>query len=83
MMVPGILSVREMLEKDMAPIADYFLSADEAFLVKLGVDIAKVPSKNQWIQFLSEQLIQDYANKTSYCIIWQLDGRPVGQFECK
>ena len=77
-MAPAVLSVREMQEKDTELIADYFLNASGDFLVKMGVDIAKVPPKNEWIQFLSEQLCQEYADKTSYCIIWQLDDRPIG-----
>ena len=77
-MAPAVLSVREMQEKDPELIADYFLNASGDFLVKMGVDIAKVPPKNEWIQFLSEQLCQEYADKTSYSIIWQLDDRPIG-----
>src|SRR6476660_7628204 len=77
-MMPGTPSVREMQAKDMERIADYFLDADVDFLVKMGVDVAKMPAKNEWIQFLSEQLLQGYEEKKSYCIIWQLDDNPVG-----
>ena len=77
-MAPGVPSVREMQEKDRELIAGYFLNASEDFLVKMGVDVTKVPPKNEWIQFLSEQLRQAYTEKNSYCIIWQLDDKPVG-----
>lgn len=72
------LSVREMQQKDIESIADYFLNADSAFLINMGVDLAKVPAKDEWLKMLSEQLTQPYEEKRSYCIIWQADDKPIG-----
>jgi RimJ/RimL family protein N-acetyltransferase len=72
------LSVREIHEKDIDNIADYFLTADDAFLINMGVDVSKVPTRDQWHNMLSVQLSQLYPQKDSYCIIWQENGVPVG-----
>ena len=72
------LSVREIQESDVLLIIDYWLSADNAFLTNLGVDINKIPSKEEWQNMLLEQISQPYENKNSYCIIWQVNKTPVG-----
>ena len=77
-MFENILSVREIQENDIELIAKYFLSADSSFLIRLGVDINKVPNKEKWRKLLSEQLSQSYEEKKSYCIIWQVNDKPVG-----
>ena len=72
------ISVREMRKEDIDSIAGYFLGADNAFLTKMGVDVTKVPAQQEWQQMLSEQLSQSYEKKTSYCIIWEVDNKPIG-----
>ncbi len=72
------ISVREMQERDIDLITDYFLNADDAFLKKMGVDVSRVPDRKGWRELLSKQLHQSYNEKTSYCIIWQMDNKPVG-----
>lgn len=72
------LSVREMQAPDVALIAQYWQDADDAFLLGMGVDLAKVPTREQLVHMLSEQLSQPYDAKQSYCIVWEVDGRAVG-----
>ncbi len=72
------LSVREIRESDIRLIIDYWYHADDIFLINLGVDINKIPSKRAWHQMLFEQISEPYNNKKSYCIIWQVDEVPVG-----
>ncbi len=74
----SILSVREIKESDITSIANYFLNADDAFLIRMGVDVSKVPSREEWTNMLSEQLTQPYEEKKSYCIIWEENGTAVG-----
>lgn len=71
-------SVREIQSSDIESIARYWLEADPAFLQGMGVDLAKMPSREQWLTMLSEQIGQPYTEKKSYCIILQLDGNAVG-----
>ena len=73
-----VLSVREIQEKDIEPITNYWLSSSAAFLQGMGADITKVPKKEQWREMLSEQIRQPYDEKKSYCIIWELNGKAIG-----
>jgi RimJ/RimL family protein N-acetyltransferase len=72
------LSVRELQAPDIAPLTDYWLNGSDAFLTGMGVDLSKMPSREQWAGMLGEQLQQPYEEKRSYCIIWLYDGKPVG-----
>lgn len=53
-MKADVLSVREMIEDDIDLITQYFLTADSTFLKNMGVDIKKVPQKEEWRKILSE-----------------------------
>lgn len=77
-MKQDILSVRELQETDIDLIADYWLNADDEFLTGMGVDLTKMPAREEWIKMLTEQLCHSPEEKKSYCIIWQLDDKPVG-----
>lgn len=72
------LSVREIKKSDVSLIIDYWYHADDAFLINLGVDINKIPSKEKWQAMFMEHISQPYQKKKSYCIIWQVDGIPAG-----
>jgi RimJ/RimL family protein N-acetyltransferase len=76
--VPGSLSVREMEAGDIPLITDYWLNAAPGYLLGMGVDLLRMPSRDQWLVLLSAQLRQEYYEKQSYCMIWQLEGKPVG-----
>ncbi len=73
-----ILSVREITEQDISPITGYWLNSDPVFMRSMGVDLDKIPTRDAWKEMLMEQLSQSYENKKSYCIIWQVDGKPIG-----
>ena len=72
------LSVREIAEQDIDPISDYWLNADPSFMRSMGVDLSKMPTREDWRNMLMEQLSQPYEKKGSYCIIWQLNGKEIG-----
>ena len=72
------LSAREIQEPDISAIVDYWLNAESSFLVTMGVDISKIPARNQLVQALSTQLNTSYEKKKAYCIIWEIDGQPIG-----
>ena len=72
------LSVRELQQSDIPLIINYWLSADDAFLTGMGINLAKMPTKEEWVAMLPAQLSQSYQEKKSYCIIWLVDAKPVG-----
>lgn len=74
----NLLSVREIQEKDIESIIQYWLRADPAFLTGMGVDLTKMPSKEEWIKMLREQLAQSYPEKRSYCTIWLVNNKAIG-----
>ena len=71
------LSVRELEERDIELITDYWLNSPPEYLTGMGVDLTKMPNRDEWTEFLSEQLKQTYKDKKSYCIIWEVNGKPI------
>jgi len=74
----SFLSVRELQESDIELIANYWLGADQVFLQGMGVDTTKMPARNEWKEMLTDQINTPPDQKKSYCIIWQVAGKPVG-----
>lgn len=72
------ISVRELEERDIEHITDYFLCSGDDFLVGMGVDLTKVPDRETWQKMLREQLSQPYNKKQSYCLVWEVDGKAIG-----
>ena len=77
-MSTGLLSVREIQKSDIDSLVRYWLNADPDFLTGMGVDLAKMPSGEEFEKMLSGQLNKPYEEKASYCIIWLLNDIPVG-----
>ena len=77
-MTTPVLSIRELTPADIDPITDYWFAADRDFLQAMGADIDKLPTREQWKAMLAKQIGQDYPEKKSYCLIWLVDGEPVG-----
>src|SRR4029077_17451382 len=73
-----VLSVREMEESDIGLITQYWLGSDSDFMKGMGVDVSKIPKKEEWGKMLEKQLSQPYHEKDSYCMIWLVDNKPVG-----
>ena len=72
------IKIREIEQKDFNSIADYWLLSDPDFLIKMGVDLGKLPSRNRLIKMLTEQLELPIHLKKTYALIWELNGTPVG-----
>ncbi|MBC5772645.1 GNAT family N-acetyltransferase [Pontibacter sp. KCTC 32443] len=72
------LSVRELQEQDITLIADYWLKSDSEHLIGMGVDMAKLPTRQQLTQMLQAQLNAPLHEKQSYCVIWEVDSQAVG-----
>ena len=68
--------LREMQKRDVDFIVNYFHSASPEFLLEMGADPGKLPSKNNWKELLFEQLKKPLENKEFYYIIWILDKEP-------
>jgi RimJ/RimL family protein N-acetyltransferase len=70
--------VREIQQSDIEHIARYWLTASDDFLVSMGVDLSKMPTKEQWENMLQSQIETPLKEKQSFCLIWLYEGKPVG-----
>lgn len=73
-----LLTVRELQESDIPLIADYWINSPDEHLVSMGVDLEKVPDREDFIDMLEHQLSLSIEKRNAYCIIWLLDGVPIG-----
>ncbi len=67
-----------MRADDIRLIASYWLESDPAHMQAMGVDLAKLPSREQFTSMMEQQLALPLEKKKSFCMIWLLDGEPVG-----
>ena len=72
------INVREIELKDINLIADYWLKSDSDFLVKMGVDLNKLPTRKGLSLMLTEQINTPITDKKSYALIWELNGKQIG-----
>ena len=77
-MINENLIVRELQLDDMDPFMSYWLNADEIYLANMGVDIKKLPTKEQFVTYWKSQLEMPVEEKLSYCVIWQKNNIPIG-----
>ncbi|UKJ06498.1 GNAT family N-acetyltransferase [Solitalea lacus] len=74
----NLLSVREIEQQDVELLVNYWTSAEPDYLKSMGVDLDKMPDQQQLVYLISAQLHHSYNEKQAYCIIWLIDGKPVG-----
>ena len=72
------IKVREIQLKDIDLIADYWLKSPSEFLIKMGVDLDKLPSRAGLKEMLTEQINTPITDKKSYALIWELNGIQIG-----
>jgi RimJ/RimL family protein N-acetyltransferase len=72
------LSVRELEEKDIPLLANYWFTATPEYLSNMGVDPSKMPANEQFTATLKAQLALPYPEKKAYALIWEVDGEPIG-----
>lgn len=77
-MAEGKLSVRELEEKDIPLLADYWFNASPEQLNAMGADIDKLPPRKMFEARLKMQSALPYPEKEAYVLIWEVDGNPIG-----
>ncbi len=73
-----MIGVREITSAEIPFLAAYWFESEPDFLTSLGVDLNKMPKRNDFEAMLLAQISADYAEKKSYAIIWLMDEKPVG-----
>jgi len=56
----------------------YFHDASDSYLLKLGVERALLPSRADWRAHFEEDFARPVAERETYNLAWELDGRLVG-----
>ncbi|MFY0644849.1 MAG: GNAT family N-acetyltransferase [Bacteroidia bacterium] len=67
-----------MTASDVTHICDYWLLSDDDYLKGMGVDLAKVPSREELSNMLNTQLQLPLSQRQSFALIWLLNGNPFG-----
>jgi RimJ/RimL family protein N-acetyltransferase len=57
---------------------DYFHGASDEYLRQLGVDRELLPDRDEWIAYYEEEVTRPLAERESYHLGWELDGRLIG-----
>ncbi len=70
--------VRPMRLDEVDVRIDYFHDASDEYLRKLGVDRSRLPSKDAWRVHYAEDFARPLAERETYNLAWELDGRLVG-----
>jgi RimJ/RimL family protein N-acetyltransferase len=73
-----MLSTRPLQEADIPLLLQYWFEADESFLAGMGLDVSRLPSRDQFRSMLETLLNTPIEQRTSYCIIWLKDNTPIG-----
>ncbi len=63
---------------DYERMIDYFLQADEKFLISMGVDPGKLPTRKDWLDRLLPDLERSDREKKTYFLSWLYDGVAIG-----
>jgi RimJ/RimL family protein N-acetyltransferase len=75
--VDGI-AVRPMRLDEVDVRIDYFHDSSDEYLLKLGVDRELLPSRADWRAYYEEDFARPLAERETYNLAWELDGRVVG-----
>ena len=72
------MTVRALEPSDVSILVDYWMNASDDHLIGMGVDLDKMPSREQFTNMLLGQLALPVRERQSYAFIWELDGQAIG-----
>jgi RimJ/RimL family protein N-acetyltransferase len=72
------ISVRPLAASEILLVVRYFHTADDAFLLGMGVDRAKLPAEKEWLERSSASLDKPDVEKEVFFVGWVKDGPLVG-----
>ena len=72
------LVVRELQLADVDLRINYFHDSTDEYLEILGVDRARLPTREAWRAFYEEDDARPLSERLHYGVIWELDGETVG-----
>lgn len=72
------VKVRDLTKGDIKFIVDYWLNSDKDFLISMGVDLNKIPTKDGLTKMLTDQINRPDSDKASMAMILEFNGKPIG-----
>ena len=72
------IEVRDLTIDDITFIADYWLTSDPNYLIGMGVDLNKLPTRDGLTKMLTRQVNLPDSQKTSLAMILEVNGEPSG-----
>lgn len=72
------LTLRELNKSDLEQFASYWFDSDEMYLTGMGVDVTKLPSKEDFFKYWNLQIQTPVEKRLSYCIVWEKDKTVIG-----
>lgn len=72
------LSVREISLSDIDSLCNYWLLSSSEHLVGMGVDLNKLPTRDNLSLMLKQQIYKPIKDKNSYALIWEIDNTAIG-----
>ena len=72
------LSVIPMEREHISLMIDYFVDATPEFLIGMGADPSKLPTKEKWKNLLLTDFDKPLKEKSFFYTVWLLDGNPMG-----
>jgi RimJ/RimL family protein N-acetyltransferase len=71
-------SVSELEQADIPLIVAYWSKSDRQHLANMGIDVAKIPSRDELYHWLQTQLDTPIEKRNAYCMIWKVNGIAIG-----
>jgi RimJ/RimL family protein N-acetyltransferase len=65
-------------QRELEGMIDYFLESSEEFPVRMGIDLALVPSRESWLQATLIDAERPDLDKERFYVGWYADGKLVG-----
>lgn len=63
---------------DLDNLMDYWFNSGDQHLLKMGVDLTKMPTEQQFRQGITHQINLPIEQKNAFAVIWEVDGKAVG-----
>lgn len=77
-MTDNNLSIRPIQASDIPFISEYWLNSSEDHLVGMGVDLNKMPKKEDFEKMVLNQISLPIEEKKTYALIWLFEDKPIG-----
>jgi RimJ/RimL family protein N-acetyltransferase len=70
--------VKEHEYNDTLSIVNYFLNCSDEDYDRMGVDPARLPPADEWIDSIEQNRVLPYNKKSVYYVIWMNNDQPIG-----